>query len=161
MRRFFYLTLGLHWDTTSIKLKSGKHPPWFNAAGLESVSEHDLEQDVNDMPMEREARFELELEEGYHQNLLQLSAIDALLHKVTDDAVLRWLNDGPKPRNATPLSLGSRPYLTRGAARSMEAGESSRVQRGFHLHPVKLVAIDLDSNLDSDYEFWYDVEEIV
>ena len=63
---FFYQTFGWHWDTTSRQLKSGNHPPWFNAAGLESVLEHDLEQDADDMPMEREARFELELEEGYH-----------------------------------------------------------------------------------------------
>jgi len=71
-----------------------------------------------------------------------LAAIDALLHRVTDDAVLRWLNGGPRPRNATPLSPGSRPYLTRGTARSMEgAGESSRARRG-----STSAAIDLDSD---------------
>ena len=29
---------------------------------------------------------QLYLEEGYHQNRLQLNAIDVLLHRVTDDA---------------------------------------------------------------------------
>ena len=79
-----------------------------------------------------------------------MSAIDALLHRVTDNAILRWLNGGPRPRNAAPLSPGSRPYLIRGAARSIEAGKSSRVQRGFHLHPARSVAIDLDSYSYSD-----------
>ena len=152
LKRFFYQTLGWHWDTTSRQLKRGKHPPWYNAAGLESVSEHDLEQDADDMPMERDPRLELQLEEGYHQNRLQLSAIDALLHRVTDDAVLKWLNGGPRPHNAVPLSPGSRPYLTRGAARSMEAGESSRARRGLQwrggLDPASSVAIDLDSDSD-------------
>ena len=44
----------------------------YNAANLESVSEHDLEEDANDMPIERDPRFELQLEDGYHQNRLQL-----------------------------------------------------------------------------------------
>ena len=77
-----------------------------------------------------------------------MSAIDALLHKITDDAVLKWLNGGSRPRNVVPLSLGSRPYLTRGAARSMEGGESSRARRGLHLYPVSSLAIDLDSYAD-------------
>ena len=115
------------------KLKSGKHPPWFNAVGFELISKHDLEQDADDIAMEREAKFELELDEGYHQNRLQLSAIDALLHRVTDDAVLRWLHGGPRPRNAAPLSPGSRSHFTRGAARSMEVAESSRVRQDFIL----------------------------
>jgi hypothetical protein len=72
--------------------------------------------------------FELQLEVGYHKNRLQLAAIDALLHRVADDAVLKWLNGGPRPRNAVPLSPGSRPYFTRGTTRSMEAGESSRAR---------------------------------
>ena len=148
MKIFFYQTLGWQWDTTNKQLKSSKHPPWFNATGLKSISEHDLEQDANDMPMEREAR--LELEEGYHQNKLQLSAIDALLHKVTDYAVLGWLNGGPRPHNAVPLSPGSRSYFTREAARSMEAEKSSRVRRGFHVDRARSVAIDLDSDSDSD-----------
>ena len=130
LKRFFYQTLGWHWDTTSRQLKRGNHPPWYNATGHESVSLHDLEQDADDMPMERDPRLELQLEEGYHQNRLQLNAIDALLHRVADDAVLIWLHGGPRPRNAVPLSPGSRPYLTRGATRSMEAGESSRARRG-------------------------------
>jgi hypothetical protein len=148
LKRFFYQTLGWHWDTTSRQLKSGKHPPWYNANGLESVSEHDLDQDADDIPLERDPIFELQLEEGYHHNRLQLSAIDALLHRVTSEAVLKWLNGGPRPRNAVPLSPGSRPYLTRGVARSMEAGESSRARRGLHLHPASSVAIDLDSDSD-------------
>jgi hypothetical protein len=148
LKRFFYQILGWHWDTTSRQLKSGKHPPWYNAAGVESVSDHDLEQDVDDMPMERDPRFELELEERYHKYRLQLAAIDALLHRVTDDAVLKWLNGGPRPRNAAPLSPRNRPYLIRGAARNMKAGESSRARRGLHLDPARSVAIDLD--LDSD-----------
>ena len=108
-----------------------------------------MEQDADDMPIERDPRFELELEEGYHQNRLQLNAIDALLHRVTDDAFLR-LNGGPRPRNVAPLSHESRPYFTRGTARSMEAGESSRVRQGFHLDPARSIAIYLDSDSDSD-----------
>jgi hypothetical protein len=71
-----------------------------------------LEQNADDMPMKLDQGIELQFEEGYHQNRLQLNAIDALLHRSTDDAILKWLNSGPRPRNAVPLSLGSRPYLT-------------------------------------------------
>jgi hypothetical protein len=82
-----------------------------------------------------------------------LNAIDALLHKFMYDAVLKWLNGGPRPRNAVPLSPESRPYLIHGAARSMEgARESSRARRGLQWHggldPANRVAIDLDSNSD-------------
>ena len=143
LKRFLYQTLEWHWDTTSRQLRRGAQPPWYNAAGLESVSEHDLAEDAHDMPTERDPRFELQLEVGYHKNRLQLAAIDALLHRVADDAVLRWLNGGPRPRNALPLSPGSRPYLTRGTTRSMEAGESSRARRG-----STSAAIDLDSDSD-------------
>jgi hypothetical protein len=85
--------------------------------------------------------------------MLQLSAIDALLHRLTDDAVLKWLNKAPRSRNAVLLSLGSRPYLTCGAARSMEdAGESSRARRRLQWHcgldPANPVAIDFDSDSD-------------
>ena len=145
LRRFSYQSLGWHCDTTSRQLKRGNHPPWYNAAGHESVSQHDVEQDVDDMPMERDPRFELQLEEGYHQNRLQLNAIDALLHRVTNDAFLKWLNGGPRLNNVVPLYPGSRPYLTCGAARNMEAGESSRARRGLHLHPANSRTIDLDS----------------
>ena len=148
MKRFFYQYLGWHSDTTSRQLKRGNHLPWYNAAGLESISQHDLEQNADDMPMERDPRLKLQLDEGYHQNRLQLNAIDALLHRVTDDAILKWLNGGSRPRNAVPLSPGSRPYLTRGAVRSMEAGESSRARRGLHLHPASSWAIDLESDSD-------------
>ena len=109
-----------------------------------------MEQDTDDMPIEQNPIIELQFEQRYHQNRLQLNAIDALLHRLTDDAVLKWLNGGPRPRNAVPLSLGNRPYLTRGAARSMEAGESSRARRGLQwyggLDPASSVAIDLDSD---------------
>ena len=73
-----------------------------------------MEEDAHDMPMERDSRFELQLEEGYHQKRLQLNAINALLHRVADDAVLIWLNGGPRPRNAASLSPRSRLYLTHG-----------------------------------------------
>ena len=79
LKIFFYQSLGWHWDTTSRQLKKGNHPPWYNAIDLELILEHDLEQDVNDMPMKRDPRIELLFEQGYHQNRLQLSAIDALL----------------------------------------------------------------------------------
>jgi hypothetical protein len=102
-----------------------------------------LEQDADGMPMERNPSVELELEERYHKHRLQLAAIDAFLHRVTDDAVLKWLNGGPRPRNAAPLSPRSRPYLTRVTTRSMEAGESSRARRG-----SSSAAIDLDSDSD-------------
>jgi hypothetical protein len=141
LKRFLYQTLGWHWDTTSRQLKRGRHPPWYNAAGLESVSELELEEDAHDMPGRGDSILELQFETRYHKHRLQLAAIDALLHRVTDDAVLRWLNGGPRPRNATPLSPGSRPYLTRGTLRSIEAGESSRARRG-----SSSAAIDLDSD---------------
>ena len=148
LKIFLYQSLGWHWDTTSRQLKRGNHPPWYNAAGLKSVSQYDLKQDADDMSVERDPRLELQLEEGYHQNMLQLSAIDALLHRVTDDADLKWLNGGPRLRNVIPLSPGSRPYLTRGATRSMDTSESSRTRRGLHLHPASSVGIDLDSDSD-------------
>jgi hypothetical protein len=102
-----------------------------------------LEEDAYDMPSERDPSFEVHLEVTYHKHRLQLAAIDALLHKVTDDAVLRWLNGGPRPRNVVPLPPGSRPYLTRATTRSMEAEESSRARRG-----SSSAAIDLDSDSD-------------
>jgi len=143
LKRFFYQVLGWHWDTTSRQLKSGKHPPWYNAAGVESVSEHDLEQDADDISLEQDPSVELEFEERYHKHRLQLAAIDALLHRVTDDVVLKWLNGGPRPRNAAPLSPRSRPYLTRATTRSIEAEESSRARRG-----SSSAAIDLDADSD-------------
>ena len=66
LKIFFYQSLGWHWDTTNRQLKRGNDPPWYNAAGLELISEHDLEQDTDDMPMDRDPKFELQLEEGYH-----------------------------------------------------------------------------------------------
>jgi len=143
LKRFFYQSLGWHWDTTTRSLKIGNQPPWYNAAGLESISMHELEEDAHDMPVERDEEFELDAERGYHQNRLMLSAIDALLHKVTDPQTLIWLNGGPRPRNATPLSPGSRPYQTRGTTRSMEVGESSQGPRA-----STSAAIDLDSDSD-------------
>ena len=109
-----------------------------------------MEEDADDMPMERDPKFELQLEEGYHPNRLQLSAIDTLLHRVADDVVLKWLNGGPRPRIAVSLSHGSRPYFTCGTTRSMKTGESSRARRGLQWHggldPSSLAAIDLDSD---------------
>lgn len=103
------------------------------------------------MPMEWDPKLELQLEEMYLQYRLQWNAIDALLCKFTDDAVLIWLNGGSRPRNAVLLSPGSRPYFTHGASRNMGAGESSRARRELYLHPASSRAIDLDSY--SDYEF--------
>ena len=107
-----------------------------------------MKKNVEDMSMERDPRFALQLEEEYHQNRLQLSAIDAFLHRVAD----KWRNSGPRPHNAIPLSTGSRPYLTRRTTRRMEAEESSRARRGLQWHggldPSCSAAIDLDSDLD-------------
>jgi hypothetical protein len=94
LKRFLYQILGWHWDTTSMQLKKGRHPPWYNAAGLESVAEHELEEDAHDMLERGDSNLELHFETSYHKYRLQLAAIDALLHRVTDDAVLRWLNGG-------------------------------------------------------------------
>ena len=52
LKRLFYQSLGWHWDTTSRQLKRGNYPPWYNAVGFESVSEHDLKEYIHDMPME-------------------------------------------------------------------------------------------------------------
>ena len=130
LKRFLFQTLGWHWDTTSRTLKKGRQPPWYNSCGEESVSLYELEQDAEDMPGERDPVYELELEQGYHNNRLMLNAIDALLHRVVDGPVILWLNGGPRPRNAVPLSPDSRPYQTRETTRSREAGESSRARRG-------------------------------
>ena len=64
---------------------------------------------------------------GYHRNRLKLAAIDAILHKVSLET-LRWLQGGPRPHRSTPLSLASRPYLTRGTLQSIEAQASSSFQ---------------------------------
>lgn len=48
-----------------------------------------MEQNAGDMPIDGDPRLELQLEVGYHQNMLQFSAIDALLHRIADDAVLK------------------------------------------------------------------------
>ena len=100
-----------------------------------------MEQNADDMPMERDPRLELQLEERYHQDMLQFSAVDALLHRVTDDAVLKWLY-------AISLSSGNCLYFTRGAARRMKVGESSRAQRGLHSDPISSIAVDLNSDSD-------------
>ena len=59
--------------------------------------EHDLLADADEMPMARDPETELRYEAGYHINRLQLNAIDAFLYRVIDDAVLKWLNGGPRP----------------------------------------------------------------
>ena len=85
------------------------------------------------MPMEQDPRLELYLEDRYHKNMMWLSAIDALLHRITDNAVLKWLNGGPRPRYAIPLFLRSHPYFTREAARSMEnAGDHHEYNEDFN-----------------------------
>ena len=63
LKRFFYQCIGWHWDTTNKQSKKGHHPPWYNAACHESISQHKLEQNVDDIPMERDPRLELQLEE--------------------------------------------------------------------------------------------------
>lgn len=143
MKRFLYQTFGWHWDATTMQIQRGVQPPFYNAAGEPSISEHELEEDAHEMPVERDSHFEAHLEQSYHNARTQLEAVEALLNRVTDDAVLRWLNGGPRPRNATPLSPGSRPYLTRETTRMMEAGESSRARRG-----STSAAIDVDSDSD-------------
>ena len=84
-----------------------------------------------------------------------MSAIDAFLHRITDEAVLKW----PRPHNAESLFPGSRPYVTCGATQSGVAGESSRARRRVQWHggldPASSVAIDLNS--DTDLKKLYDV----
>ena len=53
-----------------------------------------------------------------------MNAIDAILHKVAPETKA-WLNGGPRPRRRIPMSLGSRPYRTRGTTRSIEAQGAS------------------------------------
>ena len=52
LKRFFYQSLGWHWDTTSRLLKRGNQPHWYNAVGLESVSEHEFGEDAHDTRFE-------------------------------------------------------------------------------------------------------------
>ena len=89
------------------------------------MSMHDLLVDADEMPMAWDPEIELRYKVAYYINKLQLNTIDALLHRVTDDAVLKWLNSGPRPRKSIPLSLGSRSYLTCRIVRSIEAAEES------------------------------------
>ena len=70
---------------------------------------------------------ELEYEESYHRNRLQLNAIEAILHKVALETKA-WLNGGPRPRRRVPMSPGSRSYHTHGTTRSIEAQGASSSQ---------------------------------
>ena len=160
LEKIFYQSFVWHWDTTSRQLERDNHPPWYNAAGLELIAEYDFGQDTYNMAMKHNPRIELQFERGYHQNMMQLSAIDAHFYRLIDDAVMKWLIGGPRPRNAVLLSPESRPYLTREATRSLEGvGELLRARQGLQWHggldPANPVAIDLNS--DSDYEFLYNV----
>ena len=91
------------------------------------MTDGQLEQDVADMPLWDDAEEELMYKAGYHQNRLQLAAIDAILHRVSPET-LRWLQGGPRPRRSILLSLASQPYLTCGTLRSIEAQASSSSQ---------------------------------
>ena len=79
------------------------------------------------MPLQGDAEKELMYEARYHRNRLQLAVIDAILHGVSPET-LQWLQGGPRPRRSIPLSPASRPYLTRGTLRSIEAQASSSSQ---------------------------------
>ena len=79
----------------------------------------ELSLDDNVIPR-RSQEEELEYKESYHQNKLQLNAIDAILHKGAPKTKT-WLNGGPRPRRRIPMSPGSRPYRMRGITRSIEA----------------------------------------
>ena len=70
---------------------------------------------------------ELMYDVGYHRIKLKLAGIDAILHRVSLET-LQWLQGGPRPRRPTPLSSGSRPYLTHGTLQSIEAQASSSSQ---------------------------------
>ena len=89
------------------------------------MTDGQLEQDAEDMLQWGDAEEEVMYDVGYHQSRLKLVAIDAILHRVSPET-LRWLQGGPRSCRSIPLFPGSRPYLTRGTLRSIEARASSR-----------------------------------
>ena len=153
LKQFFYQTIGWHWDAHAHQIRRGLNPLYFNASGFLAMTDGQLEQDAEDMPQRGDAEEEVMYDVGYHRNRLKLVAIDAILHKVSPET-LQWLQGGPRPHRPTPLSPGSRPFLTHGTLRSIEAQASSSSQA---LPPQVLqwmggldqtnpVAIDFDSN---------------
>ena len=117
------------------------------------MTDGQLEQDAEDMLQWGDAEEEVMYDVGYHRNRLKLAAIDAILHRVSPET-LQWLQGGPRPRRSTPLSPGSRPYLTCGTLRSieMQANSSSQalppsvLQWMGGLDQANPVAIDFDSD---------------
>ena len=163
LKRFFYQTLDWHWSEADRALRRGNQPPYYVSCGDLARSTTELSLDDNVIPR-RSLEEELEDEESYHQNKLQLNAIDAILHKVALETKA-WLNGGPRPQRRVLMSPRSCRYRTRGTTRSIEAQcacssrpssfqpSSSRVlpprvllqRRG--LDPSDLVAIE-DSDSD-------------
>ena len=70
LKRFFYQSLGWHWDVAGKQLRRGNQPSYYNPTRLPSVSEHDLLVDTNKMPMARDLETKLTYEVGYHINKL-------------------------------------------------------------------------------------------
>ena len=123
LKRFFYQTVGWHWDGDLGVLRRGLRPPFYASSGLPARTTADLRQDEDDMPG-RSGPDELEYEERYHRNKLQVAAIDAILHRVSPET-RAWLSGGPRPRRRVELSPASRPYRTRGTTQSIGAEGAS------------------------------------
>ena len=70
------------------------------------MTDGQLEEDAEDMPLQGNAKEELMYEAGYHQNRLQLTTIDAILDRVSPET-LQWQQGGPRPHRSIPLSPSS------------------------------------------------------
>ena len=126
LKRFFYQTLDWHWSEADWALRRGNQPPYYVSCRDLARSTEELGLDDN-VILGRSLEEKLEYKEGYHRHRPQMNAIDAILHKVAPETKA-WLNGGPRPRRRVPMSLGSRPYRTRGTTRSIEAQGASSSQ---------------------------------
>ena len=101
-KRFFYQTLGWHWNSEDRALKRGNQPPYYVFSGNLARLTAKLNLDDDDM-LRRSLEDELEYKEGYHRHRLQMNADDAILHRVSLETKA-WPNVGPSPRRRVPMS---------------------------------------------------------
>jgi hypothetical protein len=152
MKLFFYQTMGWHWDAGLNALRRGLHPPFYNSSGCIAQSTEELQMVYSGLGdlANSQGTEELEYEERYHRNRLVMSAVDAILHKVSPEMKI-WLEGGPKPSRRTILSPSSRPYRTRGAMRDMAqdgASSSSGARQLRFAPPLEPVILVTDSDSD-------------
>jgi hypothetical protein len=134
---FFYQTLGWHWDANSNQLKRGLHSPFYNSSGQKAAETTALQAGYEGLGelAETNGTDDLVYEENYHRARLELSAIDAILHRVSPELKV-WLEGGPRPARRTVVSPSSRPYRTRGTAREIAQGSGASSSRAALLGPT-------------------------